>query len=150
MRGQYTSGETAVLTVIARECQRKGTCDLAYARIADLAGICLTTVKNAIRTARRNRALFVQERRVPGRKNLTNIITIFSKEWKDWIKRSGIGGKKMPAYTNEDKQPAFSEKTEDKKLPVFPMERGLGRKREGLSQWKPDTLVRMRERSNEV
>ena len=49
----FTMAELAVLTVIARQCQRAGVCILPIDAIAALAGVCRTTVQNAMRQARR-------------------------------------------------------------------------------------------------
>jgi hypothetical protein len=37
----------------------------------------------------------VKERRIPGRKSLTNIVSIISKEWLGWLKLVGV--KKLTA-----------------------------------------------------
>jgi len=43
--------------------------------------------------------ILVKERRIPGRKSLTNIISIISKEWDGWLRigPKGIGGKRLTA-----------------------------------------------------
>jgi hypothetical protein len=92
----FTQGENAVLTVIGRQCQRGGACTLHIDAIAALAGVCRTVVKNALRAARAGGLLLVKERRIPGRKSLTNVITIVSREWSAWL-RLGIGGRFMPS-----------------------------------------------------
>jgi hypothetical protein len=95
-RGSYTPGETAVLTVIALEVKRRGFCDLPNDRIAATAGVCRTTVKNALRRAKDVADITVTERPVPGRKSLTNVVRIVSRKWLTWIQRgraAGIGGK---------------------------------------------------------
>jgi hypothetical protein len=90
----FTMAELAVLTVIGRQCQRAGVCALHIDAVAALAGCCRTTVKNALRQARLLGLILVKERRIPGRKSLTNIVTIISKEWLGWLKL-GIGVKKL-------------------------------------------------------
>ena len=94
----FTMAELAVLTVVARQCQRTGVCVLHIDAIAALAGTCRTTVKRAFRQARLLGLLLVKERRIPGRKSLTNVVTIISKDWLGWL-RLGIGGQ-MRATTN--------------------------------------------------
>jgi hypothetical protein len=74
--------------VIGRECQRHG-CSLPIDMIGALAGVCRTLVQNALRAARRLGVILVKERRIPGRKSLTNVVTIASKEWSGWLR---IGG----------------------------------------------------------
>ena len=77
----FTMAELAVLTVVARQCQRTGVCVLHIDAVAALAGVSRTTVKRAIRQARLLGLFLVKERRIPGRKSLTNVITVISKEW---------------------------------------------------------------------
>ena len=69
----FTMAELAVLTVIARQCQRAGACILPIDAIAALAGV-RTSVKNAMRQARLLGLILVKERRIPGRKSLTNVV----------------------------------------------------------------------------
>ena len=90
----FTMAELAVLTVIARQCQRTGVCVLPVDAIAALAGCSRTTVKNALRQARLLGLILVKERRIPGRKSLTNIVSIVSKEWLGWLKL-GVGVKRL-------------------------------------------------------
>jgi hypothetical protein len=95
----FTTGENAVLTIVARQCQQGGACTLPIDAIAALAGVARTTVKRALRQARLVGLLLVRERRIPGRKSLTNIITIVSKEWLGWLK---IRGGQMRTTTRDD------------------------------------------------
>jgi len=103
----FTVGEVAVLTVIARQCQRGGTCNLAHDAIAALAGVTRTVVKTAMREARRLGLILVRERRIPGRKSLTNVVTVISKDWAGWLKL--IGGRKTPSTDSH-----FHERTPDR------------------------------------
>jgi hypothetical protein len=61
----FTMAELAVLTVIARQCQRTGVCTLHIDAIAALAGVSRTTVQNALRQARLLGLILVKERRIP-------------------------------------------------------------------------------------
>jgi hypothetical protein len=92
----FTISELAVLTVVGRQIQRGGACSLHIDAIAALAGCERTTVKNALRAARAGGLLLVKERRIPGRKSLTNVITMISQEWEAWLRLGGIGGKNLP------------------------------------------------------
>lgn len=85
----FTQGELAVLTVIGRQCQRAGVCSLPIDAIAALAGVSRTTVQNAMRQARLVGLIHVKERRIPGRRSLTNVITVVSKDWTAWLKLGG-------------------------------------------------------------
>ena len=95
----FTMAELAVLTVIGWQCQRAGACVLPIDAIAALAGCSRTTVKNALRQARLLGLILVRERRIPGRKSLTNVVTIISKEWLGWLKL-GVAGKNLAATDN--------------------------------------------------
>ena len=94
----FTLGELAVLSVIAREVQRRGgACGLPIDALAALAGVSRTTVQNSLRQARHLGLLEVKERRRRGLPSLTNVIKVISKEWSAWLKLSsgGVGFKKM-------------------------------------------------------
>jgi hypothetical protein len=106
----FTTGELAVLTIIGRQCQRSGVCRLPVDAIAALAGVCRTVVKNALRQARPIGLVGVKERRVPGRRSLTNIVSIISGEWSAWL-RLTIGVRNStttdnPVFYSETSRPS--------------------------------------------
>jgi hypothetical protein len=72
---------------VATEIKASGACEKSIKEIADIAGVCRTTVQNTLHEARRLGHLRIQERPQRGRKSLTNVIEILSKEWLSWIKR---------------------------------------------------------------
>ena len=86
----FTMAELAVLTVVARQCQRTGVCTLHIDAIAALAGCSRTSVQNALRQARLVGLILVKERRRPGQPSLTNVITVISREWIAWLKLGGF------------------------------------------------------------
>ena len=96
LRGYYSEAERAVLCVIADRCKHKGFCDLCLDEIARIAGVGRTSVQNAIRKARSKELGHISVRERPQRsgKNLTNIIKIISRSWRDWILRA-IGFKRL-------------------------------------------------------
>jgi hypothetical protein len=101
VRCHYTEGEAAALTIIAGECKRRGRCELPLDKIGSQAGVCRTTVQNAIREAKRLGHVSVEERRVDRRKNLPNVVCIASAEWLTWIRRgpaAGTGFKTFSAF----------------------------------------------------
>jgi hypothetical protein len=102
----FTMGELAVLTVIARQCQRHSACTLPIDAIAALAGCSRTTAQNALREARRLGLLLVKERRVPGRKSLTNVVSIVSPEWTAWIGFRKTSATDSPAFYSEPSRPS--------------------------------------------
>ncbi len=87
LRHHYTEGQRSVLCVVAGEIKRHGVCDLPIDKIAALAGVCRTTVQNAMHEARRLQHIKITERPVHGRKSLPNLVEIVSPEWLTWIKR---------------------------------------------------------------
>lgn len=86
---EFTQAEVAALAVVARECQRRGRCELPIDAIAALAGVSRTSVQNALRHARRRGLLSVQERRRRGQKSLTNVVAIAVREWQAWLRMGG-------------------------------------------------------------
>lgn len=85
----FTTSELAVLTVIARQCQSRKACTWFMDRIAAVAGVSRTTVRNALRQARALGLIDVTERRRTAWRNDSNVIRIISAEWLAWL---GLGG----------------------------------------------------------
>ncbi len=86
LAASFTQGETAVLSIIAGEVKRRGRCDLPIDAIAAMAGCSRTVVQSALRQARSIGLVHVQERPQPGRKHLTNVVTIISPDWRAWLR----------------------------------------------------------------
>lgn len=86
---QFTQAENAVLSVIAAECRRSGSCSWPVDRIAALAGAARRTAQYAIRAAERLGLIAVKARPRPGMKSDTNIIRIISADWTAWLKLPG-------------------------------------------------------------
>jgi hypothetical protein len=87
LAARLTTGELAVLRIVADEVRDKGRCDGTYAELAARAGVGRTTARNAGRTAARLGLVHIEERPRPGRKHLANVVQIFSREWRAWIDR---------------------------------------------------------------
>lgn len=66
LAARFTLAETAVLAVVAAEHRKRGDCRLTNKEIADVAGVSITTVKNALRAARTLNLLSIEERRQCG------------------------------------------------------------------------------------
>lgn len=98
----FTTGEVAALTVIARECQRSGSCSWFMDKIAAVAGVSRTTARNALRQAQALGLVTVQERRWRGWRSDSNVIRIVSREWLAWLRIGG--GCKKPKATNTDSE----------------------------------------------
>jgi hypothetical protein len=92
IRHCYPEGQRAVLTVITLEIRGdgNGTCIFPVDKIAAIAGVCRTTVQSALHEAQFLGHITVEERPQAGRKNLTNVVTVSSPEWKNWIKRGSF------------------------------------------------------------
>src|SRR5215217_7484807 len=78
---RFTLAETAVLAVIAAENRKRGDCRLTNKEVADVAGMSITTVKNAMRTARVLNLVSIEERRLAAFRNASNVVRIVSPEW---------------------------------------------------------------------
>jgi hypothetical protein len=86
LAAKFTQAEMAAFRIVSDEVRHHGICALHIDAIAARAGTCRTTVKNALREARRLNLVAVQERRRRGQRSLTNII---SREWRDWLAKGG-------------------------------------------------------------
>src|SRR5262245_31152744 len=104
-RAQFAEGQRAALAIVGGEVKHHGACDLPYDKIAALAGVCRTTVQTTIHEARRLSLINDLERPLPGRKNLTNVIRIVSREWLSWLTR---GPAVHRPSTASSRQPAGS------------------------------------------
>ena len=104
LAARFTQAEMAALRIISDEVRHHGVCGLHIDAIAARAGTCRTTVKNALREARRLNLVTVQERRRRGQKSLTNLVRIVSPEWTAWIR---IGGKKSTTTDIAQKEKGF-------------------------------------------
>lgn len=96
----FTTGEAAVLAVVARQVQRCGHCVMFMEQMAAIAGVGRTTVRNALRQAQALGLLVVEERRITGNRNQSNLIRIVSKEWLLWLGFSRRGGCKKALTTS--------------------------------------------------
>src|SRR3954468_734030 len=61
---RFTLAEQAVLAVVAAEHRKRGDCRRTNKEIADVPGVCITTVKNALRAARGLNRISIEERRL--------------------------------------------------------------------------------------
>jgi hypothetical protein len=89
MAAGYTTGEQAVLRIVADEVRDKGTCTLSIPEIAARAGVGVTKARMTLREASKQGHLTIEERRVPYRPNLPNVVRIISREWRAWINHRG-------------------------------------------------------------
>ena len=87
----FTLSELSALTVVAREVQRRGRCELHIDAIAAKAGTCRTVVQNALRLAAAAGLARVTERRRAGQRSLSNVVEIVSPDWRQWLRLGGVG-----------------------------------------------------------
>src|SRR4051795_6768197 len=91
LAARFTLAEVAALAVVAAEHRKRGDCRLTNKEIADVAGVCLTSVKNALRAARALGLLSVEERRLTAFRNDSNVVRITAPEWRAWLRLRGAG-----------------------------------------------------------
>ena len=90
LAARFTLAETAVLAVLAAETRKRGDCRLTNGELADVAGVSVTTVKNALRAARALGLISVEERRLTAFRNHSNVVRITDASWRAWL-RLGVG-----------------------------------------------------------
>ncbi|SNB82294.1 hypothetical protein SAMN06265338_11924 [Rhodoblastus acidophilus] len=83
----FTTGELAVLRIVADEVRDRKQCRLTLGEISARAGVGITTARNALRYAAREGLVTIEERRRDKRPNLSNVVRIVSREWMVWIAR---------------------------------------------------------------
>ena len=93
LAARFTPAETAALAVVAWLCAREGRCAIPLDRIASLAGVSRTKVKDAIRLARTLGLLSVEERRLSRWRSDTNVVKVACPTWKAWL--DGVRGRRM-------------------------------------------------------
>lgn len=86
LAARFTLAEQSVLNLIAAEVQKRGACRLTVGHIAALAGVSESTVRNAVREAKAQGLLMVEESRRTAWMSNPNKITIVSKEWAGWLR----------------------------------------------------------------
>ncbi len=103
---RFTMGEQAAIAVIIAEAAKAGRCGLPIGAIAGRAGVCATTVRNALRQARTLGIVAVEQRRLSYDRSLPNLVTIISRELALWVRTrarielQGGGCKIVVATTN--------------------------------------------------
>ena len=112
----FTLGEMATLAVVAQAIkkQQHNQCEWPLGRVAALAGVSMTTARNALHEAHRLGLLTVTERRRNGRPSLTNQLVITSKLWLAWLRlgsRGGEGAKSFRPRSNRDNLTASAPET---------------------------------------
>src|SRR5215217_6963698 len=97
LAARFTLAEVAVLGVVSAEHRKRGDCRLTNRELADVAGVSITTVKNALRTARALNLLAIEERRLSAFRNASNVVRIVDPSWRAWL-RLGVGANPCRAH----------------------------------------------------
>lgn len=128
LASMFTTGELAALRIVSDEVRSRGVCALFLGAIAARAGVSVSTARNALRQAARAGLVTIEERRVTGDRNRSNIIRIVSAEWLTWLKHASKGGgcKDLRATDREIYSPA--------KLAPCPKVFGLAKGRNGKAE----------------
>lgn len=106
LAASFTVSELAVLRIVGDEVRDRGSCDRTLDELAARAGCGRTSARNAIRAARQHGLVHVEERRIPRRRSLPNVVTIVSAEWLAWLRR----GPRREAGDRVQKVEALSDK----------------------------------------
>lgn len=101
LSARFSTGELAVLVVVATQVKKSGDCRWPHARIAAIAGVSESTTRRALRAARELGLVQIEERRVSAFRNEPNIVRIISPEWRAWL-RVGGGGQVWPRTDNKN------------------------------------------------
>lgn len=102
----FPTTELAALAFVCERLRAQQVCTTYIDRIAAETGGSRTTVKRMQREAVRLGILDVQERRIPGRKNETNVITARALDLIAWLHWVPIGGQQRPTTRNYEKTPS--------------------------------------------
>lgn len=111
----FTTGECAVLAVLARQCQRLGRCTLCIDAIAAMAGVCRRLAQQAMRRAAMAGLIRVTERKVRAFRHLPHRIEIVSADWRTWLRLSPPQGCKF-LHPTDNKKISWEEKARAKAM----------------------------------
>ncbi|MCJ2074798.1 helix-turn-helix domain-containing protein [Methylobacterium sp. E-016] len=145
LAARFTLAEQAVLSLVAAETVRRKDCRLAVGHLAAITGVAETTVRNAIREAKKLGLVSVEERRVTGFRNDTNVVRIVSAEWTAWLRLTRKGVLRI-----EDTPPAVPDETgckSAKRTPTdvsYPVNSGLRDRQKGCRQAAGDLAGKAR------
>ena len=119
----FTTGETAVLAVIARQVQRLGACTLCIDAIAAMAGVCRRLAQQAMRKAETAGLIRIEERKVRAYRHMPHRITIASAEWAAWLRLSPKQGcRKLHPTDNQHISSSGKASGSGQKRPALPAE----------------------------
>ena len=122
---RFTLAEQAVLAVVAVETVKRGDCRLLHGHIAAVAGVAVSTVRAALRHARKLGIVTIEERRASAWRNLASIVRIVDRGWQAWnrlVRRSGGGGISPVPTNTEDPEKGFRGEARAKRGARMPLE----------------------------
>ena len=150
LAARFTLAEQAVLALVAAETVRRKDCRLAVGHLAAITGVAETTVRNTIREAKKLRLLSVEERRVTGFRNDTNVVRIVSSEWTAWL-RLARNSPLAPAVPGLPLQGGGYKSLQGTPTDVsYPVNPALRKPRKGCRQAASDLAVRAPSRIREA
>ena len=85
MQWEFTEHERAVLEIVSRDHIARGCCTRFMGEIAALAGVSESTARRAMQRAADSGLLDVRHRPRPGAPHLSNVATIVSPDWREWL-----------------------------------------------------------------
>ncbi len=94
LAARFTTGELAVLRVVADEITTRGVCSLTLGELAARAGTCRSVAQRALRAAAKAGMVVVEERRRRGQPNLPNVVRVVSREWLSWLAKRPRSGER--------------------------------------------------------
>lgn len=108
----FTVGELAAMRIIGDECRDKGRCVEFNDAIAARAGVSVSTVKRALRQARKLGLVAVTERKITGTRNDSNVVRVISGAWLAWLQHKLIktGVQNWPTTDNQQQKRGLASK----------------------------------------
>ena len=134
----FTTGQAAVLAIVAAEAGPHGACERSLDELAARAGVCRSIAKRALREAVRRGLVAVELRPRQGRRHDTNKVRIVSASWRAWLLRGG--GKKGPATGN----PHFEDGDSGEKQRVTQAATHAPKRQQRSGNGRPEHRVRER------
>lgn len=98
---RFTTGELAVLKIVADAFVAGRQCTFSIPEIAARAGVGQTKARLALRIAQNLGLVSIEERRVPYRPNRTNVVRIVAPSWLAWLARWTAPSKALRAPAAE-------------------------------------------------
>jgi hypothetical protein len=86
LAAKFTTGRLSTMRIVGDEVRRKGRCTACVDEIAARAGVCRRLAQAALREAEDLGLVHIQERRLTGTRNDSNVVTIISMEWLAWLR----------------------------------------------------------------